>query len=41
MRSELSRNRATNKAMLMKAIMVIAVRVPLPSFPVIRERLFM
>ena len=40
MRSELSRNRAKNKAMLMKAIMASAVRFPLPSSPVIRETVF-
>ena len=37
MRSELSKNRATNKAMLIKGVMASAVRFPLSSSPVIRE----
>ena len=40
MRSELSKNRATNKPMLIKGVMASAVRFPLPSSPVIKETFF-
>ena len=41
MRSELSRNWATTKAMVLKVTMASAIRFLSPSSPVIRETLFL